>query len=254
MSTLIFPSLGDLLENRGIPFSATRPEDGYDFGVRWRGPGTLVHRLTWLGPRGRTEKSAAPGELYLLGLGFGNGGSAELLCVIPPVEGDPVANVREILKGWEDVCGEPNSTDWIRDRVSEALQAGWATKPHQPRPAAGASLMDADAHAEAHKFRGETHEMEERLQDLLGPKTDEERRKRVLAVIAENVSLKTRLAALADLFKPEPYTGLNGKIVCLSCNGRGEVNGRNADDPRWVPCSVCGGDGLSEAARAALRA
>lgn len=125
--TLIFPSLGDLLENRRI-----RPEDGYDFGFRWRGPGALGyhHRLTWVGPRGRNHESAPPGELYLLALGLVNGGTAELLCVIPPVEGDPAANVRAILKGWEDVCGEPNSVDWVRDRVSEALQARWASKPH----------------------------------------------------------------------------------------------------------------------------
>jgi hypothetical protein len=162
VTTLVFPSLDALLRNRGIQprTDGGYMEDGYDFGVRWCGPGLLVHRLTWLGPLGRTEDSAPPGELYLLALGMANGGAAELLCVIPPVEGDPAYNVRAILDGWQDVCGEPNSVNWVRDRVGEALRAGWATVPqpathHPTGPSGGDNLraMTKDEHRRHHERR-----------------------------------------------------------------------------------------------------
>ena len=60
------------------------------------------------------------------------------------------------------------------------------------------------------------------------------------------------LEALRSLFVPEPYTGLRYKLVCSQCQGQGEVNGRNHDDPRWVQCPLCKGDGLAPLARAAL--
>lgn len=64
--------------------------------------------------------------------------------------------------------------------------------------------------------------------------------------------MEQKLNRLRDLFRPEPYHGLRLKILCSRCHGQGEVNGRNSDDPRWVPCPTCKGDGLAEPARAAL--
>jgi hypothetical protein len=125
--SVIFPTLADLLRNRQIQprTDGGYMEDGYEFGVLWRGGSGRDHyRLTWIGPLGRGPTSADPGELYLLRLGDG---TTELLCVIPPFDGPlPDANVEAILDGWAEVCGFPNSVDWIRDRVWEALRAGWA--------------------------------------------------------------------------------------------------------------------------------
>jgi DnaJ-class molecular chaperone len=67
-------------------------------------------------------------------------------------------------------------------------------------------------------------------------------------LIERNAEIKR----LRDVFRPEPYTGLRGKILCSHCQGQGEVNGRNSDDPRWVQCPTCGGDGLTKPAREAL--
>jgi hypothetical protein len=73
-------------------------------------------------------------------------GPVELLCLIPPVPCDvcrrglsvhqhdpqPDATVEEILEGWADACGAVGSVGWVRDRVYEALRAGWA-RPARPR-------------------------------------------------------------------------------------------------------------------------
>jgi len=36
------------------------------------------------------------------------------------------------------------------------------------------------------------------------------------------------------------------KHQCPECKGTGLTNGENHDDPRWVPCSECGGKGYIE--------
>jgi hypothetical protein len=112
--------------------------DEYDYGLYWYDAHRNTYRLSWMGPIGRTDESAPPGELYIAKL---NDGVVQWLCTIPPVphgldealrDVSPVRadyNVEQILTGWADVCGEPNSLGWIRDRVWEALRAGWATKP-----------------------------------------------------------------------------------------------------------------------------
>lgn len=127
MSTVVFPSLDAFLASRRIQprIDGGYMEDSYDFGVNWQGSRRDAYRLTWIGPLGRDRDSAAPGELYLLTFGTG---TVELLCVIPPVPpslGRPDSNVQAILSGWSEVDG-PNGIDWIRDRVAEALRAGWA--------------------------------------------------------------------------------------------------------------------------------
>lgn len=63
---------------------------------------------------------------------------------------------------------------------------------------------------------------------------------------------EAEIERLRDLFRPEPYHGVRFKLVCSSCGGQGEVNGRDSDDPRWVQCLTCNGDGLAQAAREAL--
>lgn len=143
MTTLTFQTLAEFHRNRRLRHAdkaGEYVEDGHDFGIHWRGPARARYRLTWMGPRYRAEDSAPAGELYLANLAEG---SIELLCVIPPttyevsdsslsVAGDPAFNVRAILSGWEEVEDTPNSVDWVRDRVAEAIRADWATAavPH----------------------------------------------------------------------------------------------------------------------------
>jgi hypothetical protein len=130
MRSLIFPTLDDLLANRGL----LRRDDGvgfddaHDYGAWWRDHRDGVFRLTWLGPRGwRDNPSADPGELFLLRLGAGEGREAELLCVIAPADEEPYDRVVEVvLDGWADVCGAEGSVDWVRQRAREAVAAGRA--------------------------------------------------------------------------------------------------------------------------------
>jgi len=126
--SVTFPTLGDFLRNRRIETRTDGSfiEDSYDLGVHWLDRVGGQYRLTWIGPApvGRGPKSGDPGELYLIRV---PDGMTEFLCVIPPADGPrPAENAENILDGWAEVCGLPNSTDWIRDRVYEALRAGWA--------------------------------------------------------------------------------------------------------------------------------
>ncbi len=34
--------------------------------------------------------------------------------------------------------------------------------------------------------------------------------------------------------------------ACQQCSAKGEVNGINSDDPRWVPCPDCKGKGYND--------
>lgn len=125
--SVVYPSHEDFLISRGLALAMA---DSHDYGIWWRDNVGGVYRLTWLGPRRRPAGAGAPGELYLLALRGSHFGSAELLCVIPPIDDDPFepldGNVERLLDGWAEVCGKDGSVDWIRDRVREALAAGWA--------------------------------------------------------------------------------------------------------------------------------
>src|SRR4051794_13049691 len=75
-----------------------------DLGLRWVGAGGEGYRAAWIA---RTE------ELYCVRYRTpeGGGGGVEVLgCV-------PAARVDRALSGWSEVCGEPESLEWLRDRV-----------------------------------------------------------------------------------------------------------------------------------------
>jgi len=130
MTSLMFINHRDFIANRRLQIASDGGymEDSYDYGLYWKDDHAGVYRLTWIGPIGRTDDSAAPGELYLVRLGDG---VVEYLCTIPPSDGDrPAERVEDILEGWAEICGERRSYYWIRDRVREAIEAGWATLPH----------------------------------------------------------------------------------------------------------------------------
>jgi hypothetical protein len=77
-----------------------------DFGLRWMGPrSSSPWRAAWV---------EATGELYVVQSGDpqAGGGHVEVLALeseLPAVE--------RALAGWEDVCGEPGSLDWLRRRA-----------------------------------------------------------------------------------------------------------------------------------------
>jgi len=145
MDTVTFASLEEFLASRGIVRRADGSfmEDSYDYGVHWRDRSGGMFRLTWIGPVGRTDKSAPAGELYLQRLNHPHG--VEFLCVIEPYGVYPGSRVRRkswddnvefVLQGWPEACGAEGSVDWVRNRVERALADGAA------RPAtAGGSLQ-----------------------------------------------------------------------------------------------------------------
>jgi hypothetical protein len=116
-----------------------------DFGVWWRAAG-VVYRLTWVEATGELvavqltparaipfhvlednlERVHVPREyaerlVDAAGLTFGVavvGGEAESVTVLGVVQGRDA--VERLLDGWADVCGAPDSVEWVVGRVNDA--------------------------------------------------------------------------------------------------------------------------------------
>ena len=97
-----------LIRFYGWPLRKHSPER--DVGLYWReGVSGHTYRAAWL---------ADTGELIIVRHGPINdgGGLVEVLGVFPDFE-----DVEAALEGWEEVCGEPNSVDWLRERAEAGL-------------------------------------------------------------------------------------------------------------------------------------
>jgi len=83
-----------------------------DVGLWWRARGPLA----------RTYRAAyveATGELYVMQHeGMRGGGQVQVLGRF-----DSFAELHRLIAGWEDVCGEPGSIDWLTARLGRALAA-----------------------------------------------------------------------------------------------------------------------------------
>jgi hypothetical protein len=75
-----------------------------DLGLRWEDADGAGYRAAWIE---RTE------ELYCVRYRTpeGDGGQVEVLACIPG------SRVDRELAGWSEVCGEPESFEWLRDRA-----------------------------------------------------------------------------------------------------------------------------------------
>ena len=75
-----------------------------------------------LGPLARTYRAAyveATGELYVMQHeGMRGGGQVQVLGRF-----DSFAELHRLIAGWEDVCGEPGSIDWLTARLGRVLAA-----------------------------------------------------------------------------------------------------------------------------------
>jgi hypothetical protein len=81
-----------------------------DVGLWWRGEGT--HAPTY-----RAAYVEATGELYLMQHeGTPGGGRIDVLGRF-----DSFAELHRLVRGWEDVCGEPGSIDWLLARLKRPL-------------------------------------------------------------------------------------------------------------------------------------
>jgi hypothetical protein len=81
-----------------------------DVGLWWRGEGPHppTFRAAWV---------EATGELYVMQHeGTVGGGHIEVLDSF-----DSFADLHKLVRGWEDVCGEPGSIDWLLERVRRPL-------------------------------------------------------------------------------------------------------------------------------------
>jgi hypothetical protein len=93
-----------------------------DVGLWWRGDG--YHPLTY-----RAAFVEATGELYLMQHeGTPGGGRVDVIGHF-----DDFAELERCLDGWEEVCGDPGSIDWILARV-----------PSRAGSSRGASESDVD--------------------------------------------------------------------------------------------------------------
>jgi hypothetical protein len=101
-----YPSLGAFyLADRRRATSRER-----DVGLWWRGDGphAPTFRAAWV---------EATGELYVMQHeGTVGGGHIEVLDSF-----DSFAELHKLVRGWEDVCGDPGSIDWLLARVRRPL-------------------------------------------------------------------------------------------------------------------------------------
>jgi hypothetical protein len=101
-----YPSLGAFyLADRRRATSRER-----DVGLWWRGEGphAPTFRAAWV---------EATGELYVMQHeGTVGGGHIEVLDSL-----DSFAELHKLVRGWEDVCGDPGSIDWLLTRVRRPL-------------------------------------------------------------------------------------------------------------------------------------
>jgi hypothetical protein len=81
-----------------------------DVGLWWRAHGPLA----------RTYRAAyveATGELYVMQHeGMRGGGRVQVVGRF-----DSFAELHRVIAGWEDVCGEPGSIDWLMTRTGRVL-------------------------------------------------------------------------------------------------------------------------------------
>jgi hypothetical protein len=91
-----------------------------DVGLWWRedadGP---LHRAAWVDDTG---------ELYLVRLGPAEQGGGEVEVLANLEDGE---HLEHVLEGWRELCGQPRSLMWLRERVgrSGAARARVARKP-----------------------------------------------------------------------------------------------------------------------------
>lgn len=102
-----FASLRHFLE--GDP--RRTPSRERDLGLRWRDATGHLFRAAWV---------VDTGELVLVQVGAPEtgGGHVEVLATAGDED-----ELRHALAGWEDVCGEPRSAEWLRRRAV-ALASG----------------------------------------------------------------------------------------------------------------------------------
>ena len=81
-----------------------------DVGLWWRAAGPLA-------PTYRAAFVEATGELYVMQHeGMRGGGRVQVLGRY-----GSFAELHRVLAGWEDVCGDPGSIDWLMARTGRAL-------------------------------------------------------------------------------------------------------------------------------------
>ena len=83
-----------------------------DVGLWWRAAGPLARSY-------RAAFVEATGELYVMQHeSMRGGGQVQVLGRF-----DSFAELHRVVAGWEDVCGEPGSIDWLLARVGRVLAA-----------------------------------------------------------------------------------------------------------------------------------
>lgn len=98
-----YPSLRHFLEDD----PRRTPSRERDVGLRWRDVGGRIYRAAWV---------VDTGELVLVQTGAPeNGGGHVEVIGHSASEGELLA----ALAGWEAICGEPCSAEWLRERASD---------------------------------------------------------------------------------------------------------------------------------------
>jgi hypothetical protein len=100
-----------------------RSSDETEFGREWSDVDGLRTELSWVAETGELYAMAEPAEpVYMDPVGDTVVPSldaklltVEVLGVVPDR-----AALEQLLAGWEDAMGKPNSVQWVRDRLAQA--------------------------------------------------------------------------------------------------------------------------------------
>jgi len=91
-----------------------------DLGLTWQAADGSSYRVAWIED---TEEVYAVAHLKRRG----RGPEVELLGVVPA----PLLDCA--LAGWQQICGEPESFEWLRERVAAASACSSQQPPRPPR-------------------------------------------------------------------------------------------------------------------------
>ncbi len=115
-----------------------RTSEEFEFGREWHDAGGNRHELNWIQDTGELYSMSEPveplitdpagGERYLTPM------PANIVTVEVLGNVDTLDGVEHLLAGWSDVMAEPNSLQWVRERLAQHAERSGGPIPPGEAP------------------------------------------------------------------------------------------------------------------------